>query len=193
MRHRRPPVRILLLGHSYVRRLHQFMAHKTDRKNLGFNPTDVNVSCLFISGASVRPGSKSIYQLIDEVSRRRPDIVYIHVGENDVGNVTPDELTSLIVGLRQRINHANVIVSQLLPFPRLSGHISTILLVNDFLQRNLDRQDNTTYWKHRGGFWLRPASRNAVYANDRTHLTANSLQVYWSSVRAAVGRVLCRV
>ena len=192
---RRPePKRVVILGHSYVRCLFDFIPRTSYRRNLGFHPNDVDVSCVHLSRATLRAGRRCIQHLMQDVRRRRPYVVYVHVGENDVNTLTADQLAYLILNLQRQLDDVSVLViSQLLPLRRLTGQRWKIVTVNEIVNRSIQNWERTVYWKHRSGFWAADTPTTHMFADDRVHLSAYGLDVYWHSVSAAVGGALCRV
>lgn len=81
---RNHPPRVVLLGHSYIRRLEQYISRNVVWKNLGFRNDAVEIRFVCLGGATVRPGHRCMTRLMTEVRRLQPDLVYMHVGENDV-------------------------------------------------------------------------------------------------------------
>jgi hypothetical protein len=115
------PMRAVLLGHSYVRRLSEYMEADGNRKNLGLDPAQVEVRCLALGGATVRDGGKCVRHLLHDVLAFRSSIIYIHVGENDVGNLSSNSMVSLLLDLVARVKSVRemkwIVVSHSFPFP----------------------------------------------------------------------------
>jgi hypothetical protein len=78
------PTRVLIAGHSYVRRFDELMERTDDRRIFWFDTREVEVTYLYTSGATNRPGRRCAQQLMQEVRSRRPDVVYFHIDENDI-------------------------------------------------------------------------------------------------------------
>jgi len=73
-------VSVILVGHSYVRRLRDYMSMSHDRANLGLR--GIEVHCEAVDGA--RLGSRQIIRrLLQAVSAHHPFIIFVHTGEND--------------------------------------------------------------------------------------------------------------
>ena len=88
--------------------------------NLGFDRNRVVVHCLGVGGATVLPGDKCILHQLSDVIHIHPDIVFVHVGENDLRR--PSNVSSITSHLRHIIDkltpHTRIIfISQLLLFP----------------------------------------------------------------------------
>jgi len=83
-------IRVVLVGHSYIRRLNDFM-RRTGQTNL--LPDGVEVHCVFNGGACLWP-PHATQQMIDDVRRHRPDVIFLHMGENDLGRSPPPRILS---------------------------------------------------------------------------------------------------
>jgi len=80
------PVHVCIVGHSYVGHLQELMCryHPEQYDNLGFDRNRVVVHCLGVGGATVLPGDKCILHQLSDIIHIQPDIVYVHIGENDL-------------------------------------------------------------------------------------------------------------
>jgi len=87
------PVKVLLIDHSYVRRLDEYMQQNPEARNLGIHPTVATVSCVGQGGAFLRPVDprkegdlqRSFLHMMSTSLHGRPYIIFIHIGENDYG------------------------------------------------------------------------------------------------------------
>jgi len=75
------PVRVVLIGHSYVRRLQEFCDQHPELHNLGFPGQDAIVRS-FARGDS--DNDRWVNCQLQPALRCRPTIVYLHIGENDI-------------------------------------------------------------------------------------------------------------
>ena len=84
--------RVVMTDHSYVRRLERYMSTSSDRRNLRLH--DVEVRCVVVSRGALRPDHSTrrlyrcMWQCVSRASHYRPDIIYIHLGENDLGRMS---------------------------------------------------------------------------------------------------------
>ena len=183
------PLRISLIGHSYIRRLQSDMDFNPDRSNLGYKLADVNVECFGMNMASLCNGENgSVYtDMIAGVQNEPPCIAYIHLGENDLCHSSAAVTAGSIIEFTKEVaTYAKfVIVSQLVPFPTRAFSKEAVLVVNSELENSFKDLTNIRYWKHRGGFWSQ-----SVYSDDGIHLNEYGSKVYWYSVRNAVGKCL---
>ena len=187
---------VVLIGHSFIRRLGEFMDDNRDRANLNLDPNRVTVHCFGLGGASFRAGSKCIVHYVNTVMSQltfNPTVVFLHVGENDIMSASPnslcDNLQSLIHQLSVVYRVPVTVVGQLLPFPVLNSPSwrSSLIAVNLALERAYRRNRKILYWKHRGGFWN--PSRD-LYLRDKVHLDKTGQLIYWRSVHRAVKTAL---
>ena len=142
-------VSIVLVGHSYVRRLCDYMATSQEHANLGLH--GVEVHCVGVGRATLRPGDRNIRNFLRAVSQHRPFIVYVHIGENDLGHMSDGHITSEILRLMSVLSPLSrsrvVILGQLVSFPRTrSRHQTSVRLINDDLRQRIGAPN--IYWRH---------------------------------------------
>lgn len=89
---------IVLLGHSYVRRLSEYQLRNASCRNLGFSTSAVELHAFCRGGVSTRHGTneRSMFTFIRQVAAVNPDIVYLHVGENDLVDMSPSALINAV-------------------------------------------------------------------------------------------------
>jgi hypothetical protein len=183
------PVRLVLLGHSYVRRLSEAMELDGTLANLGLPRDKVYVRCVSLGGATLREGSKCIRQLLHEVIVHHPSVVYVHVGDNDVRDLTSNNICRLLLDLVDRLKSVRevkfIVVGRLLAFPVFSkGDRKLAAAVNDELNMALKHQSAVCDWYHRGGFW-KPMG-GSLFDGHGVHLNADGMRKYWRSVQGAI-------
>jgi len=127
-----------------------------------------------------------------------PHIIFLHIGENDLLQLRPPDISAAIIALIDYITavcHPTVIIrSELFPFPKLSTHPADVVTnVNTLIQaaiqaRNAIRGDTqVVYWRHEIGQWKTSVE---LYLPDRVHLNDTGMHRYWRSVRTAIGRAV---
>ena len=133
------PVRVALIGHSYVRRLQEYCEQQL--RNLGFPCQDTVVRAFCRGGATVRliDDDRWINCQLQPALGCRPAIVFLHIGENDIlhldAEVLSDHLWALVQYIRVVANPCVIILSQLLWFPAYEDHHEKISWVNYCLQK----------------------------------------------------------
>ncbi len=196
------PDLVCLLGHSYVRRVLDYV-----RRTRLLSPGEcftvsgrvVSVHGSYQGGASVIPGHHphSVFFLAQQaiVSRPRPLVIFCHIGECDVADpdgrarLSPNVIVQHIVELVRYLLAAGVryvVIGQLLVWPR-QQHRHAIQMVNYLLVTAVASlpQDQVMYWRHRGGFWHGNPNLFQVEEDD-VHLSHQGCHRYWQSIREAV-------
>jgi len=195
------PARVVIVGHSSVRRLGEYMTSTPGRANLGLS--GVQLYTVAGGGATLRPRprwrrARGQWQrqwcmefLLPDVSAMRPDVIYLHLGENDLRGMSEDEILYHIMRSVQRLSHCctthTVIIGQLIPFPALTpDQRESVFIINRLLSQFLEPTPHT-FWCHRAGFIQ---ASPELFLPDRVHLNADGMGRYWGSVHTVVRRVL---
>ena len=156
-------VHAVVIGHSYARRLGQWMRDHPSRANLGVRSDRdrVMVHCYGLGGASFRSGRKNFVDYVDSVMSQlsfRVSVVVVHVGENDIQFTDPG---SLFQEIRDVLHLLSVcygvpltVVSQLLVFPAFDHRRASVIAVNSQLEWALRANSKFLFWKHRGVFGI---------------------------------------
>ena len=179
-------LRILLLGHSYIRRLGQFMEASPAFESLGFQGQQVQVFYFGLGGARLSVGTAFNHCDLENALSCKPHVVYIHLGCNDLKITTAEEISARLIDLATYISSKPgvriVCVSQIFPFPSTVQFLESIKKVNDSVKTKFSDVENIIYWRHRG-FW-KPEEN--LFLDDQTHLNLEGRHRYWTSVRFAV-------
>jgi len=142
-------VNVVLIGHSYIRRLGEYMETLLELRNLGFS--DINVHCVGVGGATLGR-RRCIRNHLREVSLHQPLKIFLHTGENDLGRMSESCIANwlfCLVGELSTISSSYVvIVSQLVPFP-CTRHLRSILRINQLLRRDLSSRH--IFWRRESG------------------------------------------
>lgn len=74
----------MLVGHSFVYFLQDFVHHESEWYNLGLDGTDIEIDYAGISGGILRNGPQCFYSRNNMAAlyMRHSDIVYLQVGDN---------------------------------------------------------------------------------------------------------------
>lgn len=186
--------RVLILGHSFVRRLEDFSQSEEGWLNLGFDVTDIDLSFIGIGGGTIRRGTKCIVNKghMDAINVIQPHAIYLQIGGNDLSNYDckPATLSKDIMAyadfLLQGYGVQHVIIGQLLPrFSRRcpSDYNQKVIEVNSELIRLCSQSCDVSFWHHRG-FWK---DTRLLIDRDGVHLNKRGLLKYAKSVRASIG------
>ena len=191
---------VLFLGHSYVRRLMEFVHNSNNHKvDPNFALRD-NLEIYFrgIGGSRVQridaelPRAARLYS---------PTIVYLHIGGNDILHDSDDMhwLATQIFRLASRLytefGVQQVIVSQLLcrRKARCASFNDLVVQLNQKLESLITSSSHTglVFWRHRG-FWS-PSARAALQHDDGIHLNERGSFKYYESCRSALIQALARM
>jgi len=184
------PVSVVLVEHSYIRRLRDYISTSGDRANLGLRVVEVH--CEGVSGA--RLGSRqTTRRLFQAVSAHRPFAIFVNIGENNLGHMPHGQITAKLMDFIDRLSRLCssriVIVGQLISFPRTRReHRNTIRRINDNLRRAIPSPH--VFWRHQCGL-TSDSSVSDLFLADGVHLSNEGMRHYFKSIRTIVGRVLC--
>jgi hypothetical protein len=190
-------VEATVIGHSYVRRLHEKFA---DGSYVPRGPPELFYNFIGVGGARVYPPGayKNIARWIPELKHRKPDIVFFHCGENDVGRegTSTFEISDQIIKIAEEIVkecHPKVlIICQLTYFPahepygEISKRVTERLLQYEKVKRQRIMDTKLKVWTHTIG--LNDENRVKYFEKDNVHLNTKGQWKYYKSVVAAVGR-----
>ena len=150
-RHRR--VSVVLVGHSYVWHLDHYMRESKEWMNLQLH--NVEVICYEVGGARPNAGAQT-EDMVSEVARHHPHIIFVHMGENDLESSTPNQivcdLLDFVVRLARRCR-SHIIVGQLINFP-MNHHLTDTVDINVHLRRNMP--PGHRFWRHESGLFHNP-------------------------------------
>lgn len=182
-----PPLPILILGHSFVKRLTRFAIDRGCHNMALGEKYEVffhGISGLKLAGLT---------REIDMVQTLRPTIVFLEIGTNDLasGAVGPELAHEVSRFARRLISHHHVevvIISQVVfrdskssRYRLPEGFNSKVTEYNQTM-RELTKGDNRIlFWRHRG-LW----AAWEKYLSDGVHFNQAGLRKYYNSVRGAV-------
>jgi len=131
------PIRVALVGHSYIKRMDNFMTdpiRAATHSNLGMDPAQVNVRCFGLGGARVVPGYKDVRTQVNAAIADQRAIIVLHVGENDLNTQTPQNIVGSYQQLIQHIltfpQVQLICIGQLLVFPCHERHRDAVVQIN---------------------------------------------------------------
>lgn len=180
---------VVLLGHSFIRRLRDFTSQNADVWNLKLNPEVLQLSFRCQGGLTL---PRLIHERADlyNFQGHPPSIVYLQIGGNDLSARDPEEvvrdLLSFASYLHEGVGTPLIIVGQLLlRSPNVVGqrYNDKVITCNKLLNEQLvlNNIPGIIFWKHRG-FW------NSLHhiSHDGVHLNQEGLWKYYRSVRSAI-------
>lgn len=195
---------VLILGHSFVRRLEHFVLNNLDSRvneNLNLNRDEVRICYSGHGGASL----EKIRALgMAYVRENRPDVVIIHGVSNDLCKPEKSvdsifrQLIEFLIDLRYGQSVKSVIILQTLH--RISPLRRTRYEVNlpwfnsraDELNRRVSDYtkgvDGAKFFRLQG-FW-NFSTKSSVYLDDGVHLNRQGNIKYYNNIRAVVVSVL---
>lgn len=181
---------VAIVGHSYVRRLRD-----SSFANMEYNDNQV-VSFYFGQGGATlmsHCGVRSIEYQLNRSLSVQPNVIFIHIGENDIGHLHPIAIANKIIRLIEYLLYECmvpfVVVGQLLDWP-LQTRPQDIVAANNAIKTYLAAlpPHRVKYWRHRG-FWRR-FNRHLLFHNDSVHLSTMGLERYSRSIRASINYAL---
>jgi hypothetical protein len=194
------PVRVAIIGHSYVKRLEAFTRCNNATANLGFPVGSVNVRFFGLGGGSLEPGRRqSMYQVVEIVREFQPIIIFLHVGENNINKLSPSRLMSNLFSFCDALasidSVTTIVISHLFLFPvhiSLKEYVEAGNRALYAVGADCINVDLAYSWKHRIGACGVNAQQH-VFHHDKVHLTSLGMKRYMKSVRTAVGQAVKKV
>ena len=179
-----PTPRVLILGHSFIRRLQKFIEHHIGHLDLSLQITaPADITWHGIGGRTV---AKTIKFDLHVVRSTRPDIVIVQLGTNDLPFQSPlqvgSELEDFVRLLHDSYGVKFVCVRQTIRQRSFTAFNKNVDLLTRYLRVVLEPIPYAIYWGHRG-FWK---ARHNFYAADGVHLNSMGLYKLYRSFRGAV-------
>ncbi|KAK6196336.1 hypothetical protein SNE40_001579 [Patella caerulea] len=190
-------LKVLVFGHSYVRRLENFCAENyLQWLNVGLDGTEIQVDFHGIGGGTVCNGAKSIknHSQTSILNSNYYDCVFLQIGGNDLSSknksTDPCKLAKDIFHFSNYLfysfNVKHIIIGQLLSRSKLNcptGYNDKIHVVNNKIRALTADVKHITFWTHRG-FWQNPES--LICDKDGVHLNGSGMSKYAKSVHSAI-------
>ena len=183
--------RVLILGHSFVRRHKQFITIQARQNTdfaLDFKVSDVCTVCML--GIGGRTVDKMVRLDLPTIRDMAPDIVILELGSNDFCDTTSDaETTGLAIEafvelLYHQCSVRYIMVCEVIPrsnqpFPYYNDKVDSL---NRHLVKALANAPFAGVWRHRG---LYHPTIN-IYLPDGIHLNDSGNKALYRSYRGAI-------
>ena len=183
--HGTPTPHVLVLGHSFIRHLHDFIERNPRDLDLAFKLKEP--AAIFWHGVGGRTVAKTIRHDLHVVQSVRPDIVIVQLGTNDLSSRPPllvgSDLEDFVRLLHDSCGVQFVCVCQTIR--RRSAKRSfnkNVDILTRYLRVVLEPIPYAFYWGHRG-FWK---ARYNFLASDGVHLNSRGQYKLYRSLRGAI-------
>lgn len=187
--------RVLVLGHSFVRRLFTDVQAGVFPSN--FNLSQCDIRGLGIGGGTVQ-GFYSDRRIVDLFQTFQPHIVILQIGGNDCcdSRLSPSKLASDIYSLSvylYRTWGSHVWICELFTRPSPRGMASPVYEsrrqdVNKALSVLVVGHDHVNLWRHKRIF----QSPLRLFLSDGCHLNSAGMTKYFRSIRHVVKQACVR-
>ena len=193
---------VLFLGHSYIRRLSEFIfsgKHEGVRPDFGLNRDRTTAYFRGIGGARVETIMRDLPRTLN--SLYKPDVVFLQIGGNDI--LFDDDDMGL---LAERVFHLahmlhseflipQVIVSQLFcrAVSKCAEYNSLVVLFNTHIAALIKDYgcSGLVFWRHQG-FWS-DAARAQVQHKDGICLNVLGNHIFYNSCKSAIIQAIVRM
>ena len=178
--------KVMILGHSFVRRLSDDLEnHFDDRAKSNFDLEDVKVRLFGVGGRTV----EKIKQFdVANVSHFAPDIVVLEIGTNDLCNAPPETVGSQIDELVELLlNHFSVrVVGVCLVIKQAEPMFNkNVEVLNRYLSVVLDRP-RVFVWRHK----ILDSTSHDFLLEDGVHLNPCGQYLLYRSYRGAISKAV---
>lgn len=184
--------KVIIFGHSFVKRLKFFIQSQDEYDNLGLSPLSYNVACLGAGGLKLSDRRRMHAK---DRSLQNSDLVILELGSNDLcdPNYHPEDFARHLIAhakyLTTGLGVRTVVICQIIkrrtePYV---GYNDRVVAANQSLVSLIDTcLDPIVFWRHRG-VWN---SSSDIYAADGIHLSNDvGYKKYLRSMRDCVIRV----
>ena len=186
-----------IVGHSYVARLERGFE---EGRFVARGPRGLRYNFIGVGGGRMHPPGcyKSMFRSIGGIKGRRPEIVFLHCGENDIGTPEVDyydiveSMVNLITHIATECQPEFLLVGQLTKFPAhgIRGALARQITkrLEQWAQNRGNRVGHTRIkiWYH--DIKINRTTGARFFCPDDVHLNAKGMRNYYKSVMAAVGR-----
>ncbi|XP_061187183.1 uncharacterized protein LOC133195356 [Saccostrea echinata] len=150
-------IHVRIIGHSYIRRLGEFVADNEHYANLQLDKSQYLVDFQARGGLTFQRLAQCAE--FTNFPKPPPAVCFLQMGGNDLCRRQPDKVFTDILSyaqfLRDGVGLKKVIVGQLLrrqPWATRQGYNEDVVSVNSKLRKETATLKNIYFWQHRG-FW----------------------------------------
>lgn len=186
-----PKPKVLILGHSFVRRFAAFIAQSVDKRVK--NNLDLSESAqIALQGVGGRTVDKINVFDLQRVRKVQPDIVILEIGSNDLcprdakPEIVGSKIETLVQHLHAHFNVRFIVVCRTVAraaCPRDNpSYNDRVALLNQYLDVVLEAIPFAEFWRHKG---LRKPNVS-VLSKDGVHLNNRGQYALYRSYRGAI-------
>lgn len=176
--------RVLILGHSFIRRLHDFIESDSGHLDLTFHLTaSAHIRWRGVGGRTI---AKTVKFDLGILHSFHPDIVIVQLGTNDLTSRPPLQVGSAMEDFVHLLHDSygvkDVCVCQTIRQRSAVVFNQRVDILTRYLRVVLEPIPYAIYWGHRG-FWR---ARNSFFSADGIHLNSRGQYKLYRSLRGAV-------
>ncbi|XP_061194948.1 uncharacterized protein LOC133203116 [Saccostrea echinata] len=192
------PLHVLVMGHSFIRRLRDYVFTDGDNTNLRLQGDQFEVEFRAAGGLTIhRMASDGRFTSFERI----PDIVFLQIGGNDLDNgrdvktVTRD-IISYGNFLVKGCSVQSVIIGQVIWRKRTNSYNAKVIELNNALKHWVQQHaDANIIFHHHHGFW---SSNFDFLSSDGVHIKCSHtdkrhMHKYMQSVKRAILRAANRL
>ena len=199
-----PPLKVLILGHSFVRRATDYMETHNTMNNLSLSYSTHDIQ--FIS----RPGchARNLCNAFPQVRLIKPSLVFLDIGTNDLTVMSPDQLFTQVHEVARELIQScgvnRVVLLQVLPrtvhgrWGQPQPFQDKVARYNELIKTNVYQNKLAPMYaipRLAISFWFHKGFRQDIASLivDGVHLNSTGLPLYIRSIKRAVLKFSPRV
>lgn len=194
------PLKVSLVGSSFIRRLHEDIYYERDgefKDNFGLENIRVRTVCQ--GGWKV----KDVWESLGRIATQAPDIVILQIGSNDLGNTRHPELVAedvlRLAEQTQKVTGAKSVLACESMFRQRGRYLrsqdevdrynTNARKFNAYLEVVSADEQCCKFWRHKG--MRQPneemgARYGPILGRDGVHLSRRGMYKYYKSIRGAI-------
>ena len=165
---------VLILGHSFIRHLRDFIVKNTPEYHLNLHLT--NLVTVQWHGVGGRTIAKVCQCDLGKVIRFCPDIVFLQIGTNDLAQ---HGMSPLTVVLLDEYGVSLLCVGQTIRSHLVGNFNENVQVLSQYLNTVLELLPFAIYWTNRG-FW---SASSSYLSYDGVHLNREEQHKLFKSIR----------